>query len=592
MNDDENSVVIIQIEDLLRERQVFNDLVSSLDDNQDSYFFRIDQTIELRVQLTDLDDDVLLGLFTDFDGNGEFDADEILRVDRDADSNRDGNIDITISNGGFPGLRSGEYFIVVATDDTDDESESTRYTLTVEATATPPTTINDPGTLPFFGSSIGTINGRQTVREFVGTLDRNDYYSFNLEQISDLSIQLNDLQDDAQLELGTVDTFGIPIQRIEWDIDDGTRDRNITTPLASGRYYIRVYTDDEFDNTNYTLVVEATNDNNPPVAVNDSATTDENTPITINVIANDRDSDGDSIQLLSFSSPNSGTVTRQIDDQLTYTPDSGFTGNTSFTYVISDRNGDTDTATVNITVTPAPSENNPPVAVEDRATTDENTPITINVLANDRDSDGDFIQLLNFTTPANGTVTRQSNNGLAYTPDSGFTGNDSFIYSISDGNGGTDSATVNVTVTGTTPTPIRGTAGNDNLTGTDGNDTLVGSRGNDTLFGGAGNDRLLGGPGNDLLNGDSGRDILVGGGGSDTFVLSAEAAAINVSQADRIIGFRRTDRIGLTGGLTVASLQLTSIGNSTLISIDDSDEILGIVNRVRPEQLNGRFVLL
>ena len=315
---------------------------------------------------------------------------------------------------------------------------------------------------------------------------------------------MSGLDDDAQVHLladlngdGEIESDEV----LRSDISSSNRDRNINVTLENGDYFIRVYTDDVFDNTNYTLTLEAIGE-----------------------------------------SP--------------------------------------------------PSENNPPVAVNDSATTDENTPITVNVLANDRDSDGDPIQLLDFTTPDNGTVDRQSNNGLAYTPDSGFTGNDSFIYSISDGNGGTDTATVNVTVTGTTPTPIRGTAGNDNLTGTDGNDTLVGSRGNDTLFGGAGNDRLLGGPGNDLLNGDSGRDILVGGGGSDIFVLSAEAAAINVSQADRIIGFRPTDRIGLTGGLTVASLQLTSIGNSTLISIDDSDEILGVVNRVRPEQLNGRFVLL
>jgi parallel beta-helix repeat protein/predicted outer membrane repeat protein len=83
--------------------------------------------------------------------------------------------------------------------------------------------------------------------------------------------------------------------------------------------------------------------------------------------------------------------------------------------------------------------NGSPDAVNDSATTSENTAVTINVLANDTDPDSDAVQLETFTQGANGTVTL-NNNGtadkrddtLTYTPNPNFNGHDSFTYSISD----------------------------------------------------------------------------------------------------------------------------------------------------------------
>jgi uncharacterized repeat protein (TIGR01451 family) len=98
-----------------------------------------------------------------------------------------------------------------------------------------------------------------------------------------------------------------------------------------------------------------------------------------------------------------------------------------------------------ITVT---NVNDSPVAVDDSATTPEGTPVTINVLNNDSDIDGDILTVNSVTQGTHGSVT---NNGsdVTYTPDPGFNGTDSFTYTISDGNGGTDTATVTVTVTKT-----------------------------------------------------------------------------------------------------------------------------------------------
>ncbi len=90
-------------------------------------------------------------------------------------------------------------------------------------------------------------------------------------------------------------------------------------------------------------------------------------------------------------------------------------------------------------------ENSKPKANDDSATTEYETEVTIDVLKNDSDADGDTLTIKSTTKPSHGTV-QIENNKVKYTPDNGFSGDDSFKYTISDGNGGEDSATVNITV--------------------------------------------------------------------------------------------------------------------------------------------------
>ena len=380
--------------------------------------------------------------------------------------------------------------------------------------------------------------------------------------------------------------------------------------------------------------------NIPPRARTDSAVSLQNTSVIIDVLANDSDADGDPIQLFEINSPSNGTVRRVdrgtpenlTDDQLIYTPNLGFLGTDSFTYIINDGNGDSDRGTVNVTVietgTPTPG-NNPPNAVNDSRTTAVNTLITINVLANDNDPDGDIIQLISFTNPSNGTVRRNNNNTpqdlsddrLTYTPNPQFTGADSFTYRIADGNGGIDQATVEVTVgnngnrnpiVGTpqednligveVPETIAGLAGNDFLKGNEGNDLLLGGEGRDSLIGDSGNDILLGGEGDDILlgeegvdilRGDGGRDRLLGGAEGDLFLLSAETAASSIEGADRIEDFQvGSDRLGLIGQITQQNLDLSLIEGNTVIAIAGMNQVLAIVERIAPDQLNDSFLLL
>ncbi len=185
--------------------------------------------------------------------------------------------------------------------------------------------------------------------------------------------------------------------------------------------------------------------NRPPVAVDDAATTTSPLPVTINVLGNDSDPDGDPLTILSITPPANGTAVIS-GNSVIYTPGStGVIGIDRFTYTISDGRGGTATATVTVTVAAQP--NRPPVAVNDAAIATLGAPVTINVLANDSDPDGDPLTILSITAPPNGTAFI-SNNSVIYTPGPGAatTGFDSFTYTISDGRGGTAIATVAITI--------------------------------------------------------------------------------------------------------------------------------------------------
>lgn len=100
-------------------------------------------------------------------------------------------------------------------------------------------------------------------------------------------------------------------------------------------------------------------------------------------------------------------------------------------------------ATVTVTVVPV---NDPPVAVNDAATAESGWPVSVPVLGNDSDIDGDALTVVSVTQGANGTVVINGGATVTYTPTLGFVGTDTFTYTVSDGNGGTATATVTVTV--------------------------------------------------------------------------------------------------------------------------------------------------
>ncbi len=102
----------------------------------------------------------------------------------------------------------------------------------------------------------------------------------------------------------------------------------------------------------------------------------------------------------------------------------------------------------------APPGNRPPLADDDVATTQTATAVTVDVLANDSDPDGDAISVTSVSDPANGAASLNADGTIIYTPDGGFNGTDSFTYTVSDPDGETDTATVSVTVDDPTPDPV------------------------------------------------------------------------------------------------------------------------------------------
>jgi outer membrane protein OmpA-like peptidoglycan-associated protein len=187
--------------------------------------------------------------------------------------------------------------------------------------------------------------------------------------------------------------------------------------------------------------------NHPPSAKDDSAITDEGQPVTVSVLANDTDPDGDSLEVSATTPPANGSVANN-GKTVTYIPKPGFFGVDRFTYVASDgRGGSSNAATVTVTVRQGGNggQNQPPNANDDSASTSAGRAVTISVLANDTDPDGDSLTVSATTQPTNGTVTNNGSN-VTYTPNPGFRGVDVFAYTASDRRGGTDSANVTVTI--------------------------------------------------------------------------------------------------------------------------------------------------
>lgn len=178
-----------------------------------------------------------------------------------------------------------------------------------------------------------------------------------------------------------------------------------------------------------------------PQVVNDTATTPRGTPVDIDVLANDRTPQGQSLSIATVGTPANGTAVI-VAGQVRYTPNPGFAGVDTFTYTAQNADGVSAPATVTVTVT-----NAAPIAVDDSASTSSGTPVSIDVLANDSDPEGDALTVTAVGTPANGSASI-SGGRVVYTPAAGFTGSDSFTYTIADAFGATATATVRVTVQG------------------------------------------------------------------------------------------------------------------------------------------------
>ena len=205
-----------------------------------------------------------------------------------------------------------------------------------------------------------------------------------------------------------------------------------------------------------TVTVTAVND--APVAVDDAATTPEDTAITLisaTLTANDTDVDaGQTLVVTAASNPVDGTVSTDANGAVTFTPTANFNGMASFQYLVSDGNGGSSPGLVTVTVT---AVNDPPVAVDDTASAGSGVATnyaTSQLLANDIDIDGGAPSITAVANPSNGTVSLNgTGDTITYQSGATFVGTATFDYTVSDGNGGTDTGSVSVTVV---PVPVCG----------------------------------------------------------------------------------------------------------------------------------------
>ncbi|KPJ78417.1 MAG: hypothetical protein AMJ54_03450, partial [Deltaproteobacteria bacterium SG8_13] len=259
---------------------------------------------------------------------------------------------------------------------------------------------------------------------------------------------------DADLPVQTLifGATGIP-EGATFDPETRTFSWIPTEAQGSGTYFVTFSVSDGELADEELVAIDVTDINVAPIAVDDNYEVDEDDTLLVagpGVLGNDSDADQDSLSAIWISNPANGDLTLNADGSFTYTPDLNFNGIDSFTYAANDGRVDSNMATVTIVVAPV---NDAPVAADDDATTAEDTPVSIDVLSNDEDVDGDALIVSDFGQGANGIVSLNADETLLYTPKPDWFGTDSFSYTVSDGNL-SDIATVTVTVTPVNDPPV------------------------------------------------------------------------------------------------------------------------------------------
>ncbi|MCV6623621.1 MAG: retention module-containing protein, partial [Cellvibrionaceae bacterium] len=207
-----------------------------------------------------------------------------------------------------------------------------------------------------------------------------------------------------------------------------------------------------------TVVITVTPVNDAPVVdseIDDQTNNDADSAINLDISGNFADIDGDNLTFSATGLPAglsisaAGVITGTIDNSASQFGTAPNLGAHTVTITAQDPDGQTVSDTFIWQVTnPAPS------ATDDSNSTQEDTAVNGNVASNDSDPDGDDLSYSILTSTSNGTLVFNNDGSYSYTPDADFNGSDSFTYEINDGEGGTDQATVLITVTPVNDAPI------------------------------------------------------------------------------------------------------------------------------------------
>ena len=351
-----------------------------------------------------------------------------------------------------------------------------------------------------------------------------------------------------------------------WDVSNGRPDGstgiNAVTTDPNSAYSLQT--------ESATILVLAVNDN--PVAGNDSYAVDEdvtlNAIVSDGVLDNDSDVDGPFPLLASVvDGPAHGELTLNPDGSFTYEPDDDFNGSDSFTYKVRDGDAAFNVGIATINVTPL---NDDPAAQDDSASVPEDGgAVPIAVLGNDTalPDGGESLVITSVTQGQHGTVGIVGGGLFAtYIPDADYNGPDSFTYTISDGSGGSDTATVDVTVTSVNDDPD---ANNDTATvDEDGNAQAIDVLANDSFAPDTGETLKV----TSVSQGLHGTVVIAPGGGGLTYEPNGEYSGPDT--------FLYTIDDG-NGGSDVASV--------TVNVVNDAADRLEVVTTSGPNNIQGSF---
>ncbi|HIF9208727.1 TPA: retention module-containing protein, partial [Photobacterium damselae] len=336
----------------------------------------------------------------------------------------------------------------------------------------------------------------------------------------------------------------------------------VPNPDFNGEDSFTVVVDDGNGGTDtITVTVNITPVNDAPVGEDVSAETQEDTAVTGQLTATDVD--GDNLTFKPGTNPENGSVTVNPDGSWEYVPNTDFHGEDSFTVVVDDGNGGTDTITVAVNVTPV---NDAPVGEDVSAETQEETAVTGQLTATD--VDGDNLTFKPGSNPENGSVTINADGSWEYVPNPDFNGEDSFTVVVDDGNGGSDTITVTVNVTPVNDAPVgedvsaetqEETAVTGQLTATDvDGDNLTFKPGTNPENGSVtvNPDGLWEYVPNTDFNGEDSFTVVVddGNGGSDTITVTVNVTPVNDAPVGEDVSAETQEETAVTGQLTATDV--------------------------------------
>lgn len=177
------------------------------------------------------------------------------------------------------------------------------------------------------------------------------------------------------------------------------------------------------------LLINSVND--APVTQADSYSLDEDTQVSGNVLTNDSEVENQPISVTLSTNVSNGTLTFNPDGSFNYVPNANYNGTDQFTYEACDNDSPIMCASETVTITVNPI-NDAPTTVLDNFAGNEDTPLNGNVVSNDSDIDGHTLTTSIFNSPANGSLSMQTNGQFTYTPNLNYYGIDTFRYEVCD----------------------------------------------------------------------------------------------------------------------------------------------------------------